>query len=194
MPHAPSMIPGEKCARSSRSWTWSAVAPVAGIRAGNFVRGDSAAANGFAFAGRAWAPASPTKKFRKSAAARGTCFGLMLADASRSRPIPERILLRGRETRGKIVVTIAANYTAAPPSRMSLDFLRKRLERSALRSLRESGSRIDRFKLTAKSRIRETLLADPEIGKAVARHAKEHDVEPATVWPTVERYVDEIVP
>jgi glycerol-3-phosphate O-acyltransferase len=77
---------------------------------------------------------------------------------------------------------------------MALDFLRKRLDRSALRTLRRSGSKIDRFKLTAKGRIRETLLGDPEIAKAVARHAKEKGVDPAAVWPTVERYIDEIVP
>lgn len=77
---------------------------------------------------------------------------------------------------------------------MAVDFLQRRFNRSALRSLRERGSHLDRFKLTSKRRIRETLLADDEIASAVALHATENGLAPAEVWRTVSRYVDEIVP
>jgi len=77
---------------------------------------------------------------------------------------------------------------------MAFDFLKRRLNRSALRSLKERGSHIDRFKLTSRKQIRATLLADDEIAKAVDAHAKEHDLDPARVWETVDRYIREIVP
>jgi glycerol-3-phosphate O-acyltransferase len=77
---------------------------------------------------------------------------------------------------------------------MAFEFLRRRVNRSALRSLKERGSRVDRFKLTSKRRIRETLLADSEIAHAVSVHAKEHDLDPAQVWRKVGEYIDEIVP
>ena len=77
---------------------------------------------------------------------------------------------------------------------MAFDFLRRRVNRSALRSLKERGSHVDRFKLTSRKRIRETLLADDEIAKAVAVHAKENNLDSAAVWRKVEAYVEEIVP
>jgi glycerol-3-phosphate O-acyltransferase len=77
---------------------------------------------------------------------------------------------------------------------MAFDFIRKRINQSALRSLRERGSRIERFKLTSRKAIRRTLLADDEIGKAVAVHAKENGRDISEAWQQVERYIDEIVP
>lgn len=77
---------------------------------------------------------------------------------------------------------------------MAFEFLRRRVNRSALRSLRERGSRVERFKLTSKRRIRETLLADEEIAHAVQIHAKEHGLNITDVWRKVEQYIDEIVP
>lgn len=77
---------------------------------------------------------------------------------------------------------------------MTFDFLRKRVNRSGHRSLRARGSRLDRFKLTSRRRIREILLGDDGIAKAVAVHAKENDLEKAAVWKKVEAYIDEIVP
>src|SRR5687767_14813979 len=77
---------------------------------------------------------------------------------------------------------------------MALDFLRSKVNRSAIRSVRKRGARIDRFKLTGKSRIREALLADPEIAKAVKVHARDNDLEIEEVWSKVDRYIDEIVP
>ena len=77
---------------------------------------------------------------------------------------------------------------------MALEFLRRKMNRSALRSLRQRGARLDRFKLTAKGRISETLMNDPVIARAVSVHAKEHDLAPETVWRKVAAYIDEIVP
>ena len=77
---------------------------------------------------------------------------------------------------------------------MALDFLRSKVNRSAIRSVRKRGARIDRFKLTGKSRIREALLADAEIAKAVKVHARENDLDTDAVWVKVDEYIDEIVP
>lgn len=77
---------------------------------------------------------------------------------------------------------------------MAFDFLNGPLNRSALRTLRARGARLDRFKLTAKGRVTATLLDDPVIAAAVARHAKEHDESADAVWRTVRGYIDEIVP
>jgi glycerol-3-phosphate O-acyltransferase len=77
---------------------------------------------------------------------------------------------------------------------MALDFITKRINRSALRSVRERGSRVERFKLTSRKSIRETLLADEEIAKAVAYHVHESGLPNEQVWRKVHGYIDEIVP
>ncbi|MEO8577831.1 MAG: 1-acyl-sn-glycerol-3-phosphate acyltransferase [Gemmatimonadales bacterium] len=68
------------------------------------------------------------------------------------------------------------------------------MNRSAIRSVRKRGARIDRFKLTGKTRIREALLADPEIAEAVKVHVHDSGLDINTVWKKVDRYIDEIVP
>ncbi|HVF39710.1 MAG TPA: 1-acyl-sn-glycerol-3-phosphate acyltransferase [Gemmatimonadaceae bacterium] len=73
-------------------------------------------------------------------------------------------------------------------------FIRKRLNRSALRSVRKRGARLDRFKLTGKSRIRATLLEDRAIAAAVSRHARDNQLDESAVWKRVDDYIDEIVP
>jgi len=73
-------------------------------------------------------------------------------------------------------------------------FVRRRASRIALRALHRSGSRIDRFKLTKKPFIRQTLLADEAIAQAVREHAAEHSIDEAKTWRRVEEYIDEIVP
>ena len=72
--------------------------------------------------------------------------------------------------------------------------IRLRASRIALRAVRRSGARIDRFKLTRKPFIRETLLADPAIADAVKEYAAEQNVSEAQTWKRVESYIDEIVP
>ena len=77
---------------------------------------------------------------------------------------------------------------------MAFQFLSGRLNRSALRTLRARGARLDRFKLTAKGRITSTLLGDPEIAKAVSLHAREQGTTIDAAWRTARQYIDEIVP
>jgi len=72
--------------------------------------------------------------------------------------------------------------------------VRHRATSMALRAVRKSGTRIDRFKLTKKPFIRATLLADEEIARAVKEHAAENSVDEATTWKRVDGYIDEIVP
>lgn len=72
--------------------------------------------------------------------------------------------------------------------------VRRYFNRSALRSVRERGSRVDRFKLAEKSRVRETLLANPEIARAVAAHSGAHGLSSEKVWSRVADYIDEIIP
>ena len=72
--------------------------------------------------------------------------------------------------------------------------IRKRASRIAVRAVHRSGARIDRFKLTRKPFIRETLLADPIIADAVKEHAREQGISEERTWQRVEEYIDEIVP
>src|ERR1700730_14727679 len=66
--------------------------------------------------------------------------------------------------------------------------------RIALRALHRSHSRIDRFKLTKKPFIRQTLLADEAISQAVREHAADNAMDEGEAWSRVEEYIDEIVP
>lgn len=77
---------------------------------------------------------------------------------------------------------------------MAFEFLRRRVNRSALRSLRERGSNVNRFKLTSRRRIRETLMADEQIARAVQTDARDTGLSVPQVWRKVEQYIDEIVP
>src|SRR3954468_14915598 len=72
--------------------------------------------------------------------------------------------------------------------------IRRQASRIALRALHRSRGRVDRFKLTSKAYIRQTLLADDAIGAAVAEHARENGVDEAATWRRVGGYIDEIVP
>jgi glycerol-3-phosphate O-acyltransferase len=77
---------------------------------------------------------------------------------------------------------------------LALAVLSGSANRSALRALHRSRSRVDRFKLTKKSAIRATLLADEVIAAAVRDHAEEQSIDEAAAWRRVEAYIDEIVP
>ena len=71
---------------------------------------------------------------------------------------------------------------------------RRWADRAAVRVVHRFGARVNRFKLTRKSYIRDTLLANDRIASAVARHAREVGVPETEAWRRVERYIDEIVP
>lgn len=77
---------------------------------------------------------------------------------------------------------------------MLSDTLRRYLNRSALRTVRERGTRVDRFKLVEKARVREMLLANPDIAGAAGAHAEAHGLSRDKVWRLVGQYIDEIVP
>ncbi len=66
--------------------------------------------------------------------------------------------------------------------------------RASLRTLLRFRARVDRFKLTGKRYIADSLLADEAVAAAVAAHAAEHGLETTAVWRRVRQYVDEIVP
>jgi len=72
--------------------------------------------------------------------------------------------------------------------------IRKATWRSLRSVRREFRSRIDRYKRTAKSRIRSELLADPEIEAAVEQHVLETGESRARALQRVRAYVEEIVP
>src|SRR5207253_1581457 len=72
--------------------------------------------------------------------------------------------------------------------------IRRRASKIALRALHRAGSRVDRFKLTRKSFIREILLADDAIAEAVREHSAENSLPEPQTWERVESYIDEIVP
>src|SRR5256885_703394 len=75
-----------------------------------------------------------------------------------------------------------------------IQLARWRFRRIALRAFHRSRGRIDRFKLTRKAYIRDTLLADDAIAAAVAEHTREGGVDEGATWRRVESYIDEIVP
>jgi len=75
-----------------------------------------------------------------------------------------------------------------------LIYLPIRAKHVALRAVHRSGSRLDRFKLTKKPLVRQTLLADEAIARAVKDHAAETAIDEDATWKRVEEYIDEIVP
>jgi glycerol-3-phosphate O-acyltransferase len=77
---------------------------------------------------------------------------------------------------------------------MLSEAIRRYFNRSALRSVRERGSRVDRFKLAQKSRVRESLLANPALVRAVSAHSAAHGLSTDKVWLRVEEYIHEIIP
>lgn len=72
--------------------------------------------------------------------------------------------------------------------------LRRRLQRMAVRIIRRSGARIDRYKLQQKPYVTAELLTDPRIAVAVAAHARETGTTAKDGWALVETYIDEMVP
>lgn len=72
--------------------------------------------------------------------------------------------------------------------------IRRRATTIALRAIHRSRSRVDRFKLTKKSFIRQMLLADETIAEVVAEHSKEKSLSASETWKRVETYIAEIVP
>ena len=64
----------------------------------------------------------------------------------------------------------------------------------AVAAVRRFRSRVDRYKLVERDRIRDELILDPEIHAAIGRHCREHGLSEPVVRHRVEKYIDEIVP
>jgi glycerol-3-phosphate O-acyltransferase len=77
---------------------------------------------------------------------------------------------------------------------VALWLVRRWADRASVRAVHRFGARVNRFKLTRKHYIRDTLLANDAIAAAVERHARDESVPEAEAWRRVDQYIDEIVP
>lgn len=77
---------------------------------------------------------------------------------------------------------------------LAMAFWRRWTAKVARRALLRFRARVDRFKLTGKRYIVDSLLADDIIARAVESHAAEHGMPKGQVWQRVRGYLDEIVP
>jgi glycerol-3-phosphate O-acyltransferase len=89
---------------------------------------------------------------------------------------------------------LLALLVAALAAALLLAWLRRSMRRAGFAVRREFRARIDRFKFTARSRVRQALLEDPAVAAAVDAHAAATGEDPAHAWRRVRTYVDEIVP
>ncbi len=71
---------------------------------------------------------------------------------------------------------------------------RNRLRHAARASVLRFRTRLARYHLQQRRRVKEALLEDPVVGAAVLEHAHEHGLSETRVWRLVARYIDEIVP
>ena len=76
----------------------------------------------------------------------------------------------------------------------TLWLVRRWADRAAVRAVHRFGARVNRFKLTRKGYIRDTLMANPRIAAAAEQHAREHGLDEREAWRRVQGYIDEIVP
>ena len=92
---------------------------------------------------------------------------------------------------GAFLLTAAGTAVALVATR---SVLRHRVRRWARTTLWQFRSRVDRYKLVERDRIREALLADPGIAVAIEEHAAAHGMADSEVRIRVNQYIDEIVP
>jgi glycerol-3-phosphate O-acyltransferase len=71
---------------------------------------------------------------------------------------------------------------------------RRWADRASVRAVHRFGARVNRFKLTRKPYIRDTLLANSRVAAAVETHARENGMTERAAWERVRDYIDEIVP
>ena len=72
--------------------------------------------------------------------------------------------------------------------------IRRWFDDRAVAAVRRFRTRVDRYKLVERDRIRDELLLDPEIHAAIGRHCREQKLPEQVVRHRVEKYIDEIVP
>ena len=73
-------------------------------------------------------------------------------------------------------------------------WVERRARRSVRALRREHRSRIDRFKRTSKTQIRQALFEDEQVTAAVLAHMRETGESESATWGKVHEYVEEIVP
>jgi glycerol-3-phosphate O-acyltransferase len=78
--------------------------------------------------------------------------------------------------------------------RSTREAIRRWFNERALTAVRRFRTRVDRYKLVERDRIRDELLLDREVHAAIARYCREHGTPEPEVRARVERYIDEIVP
>jgi glycerol-3-phosphate O-acyltransferase len=78
--------------------------------------------------------------------------------------------------------------------RSTREAIRRWFHDRALTAVRRFRTRVDRYKLVERDRIRDELMLDPEIHAAIGRHCREQKLPEQTVRYRVEKYIDEIVP
>jgi glycerol-3-phosphate O-acyltransferase len=66
--------------------------------------------------------------------------------------------------------------------------------RSGRRALLRFRARVDRFKLASRKSVRDRLVADSVIARAVREHAHDTGISERDAWRRVDRYIHEIVP
>jgi glycerol-3-phosphate O-acyltransferase len=78
--------------------------------------------------------------------------------------------------------------------RSTREAIRRWFHDRALAAVHRFRSRVDRYKLVERDRIRDALVLDAEIHAAIGRHCREHQLPEPVVRHRVEKYIDEIVP
>lgn len=78
--------------------------------------------------------------------------------------------------------------------RSTREAIRHWFDHRAVAAVRRFRSRVDRYKLVERDRIRDELILDAEIHAAIGRHCREHGLAEPIVRHRVEKYIDEIVP
>ena len=92
---------------------------------------------------------------------------------------------------GVALLAVAVTVLALAGTR---SVVRARLRNWARHALWEFRARVDRYKLVRRDRIREALLADPAVRRAIDEHAAEQHLAEPVVRLRVHEYIDEIVP
>jgi glycerol-3-phosphate O-acyltransferase len=91
-------------------------------------------------------------------------------------------------------IALGLTLVAVVLYRVTRAHLRARVRRAARRAIRRFDVRLNRYKLVDRLAVRDVLLADGAVQKAVRRHAREHGIAEEEVTRSVHAYIEEIVP
>jgi glycerol-3-phosphate O-acyltransferase len=93
-----------------------------------------------------------------------------------------------------VTAILAATATGVALLLATSKVLSRRVRRWAQRAVLQFRARTDRYKLVERDRIREALLQDPAVLRAVDVHAEQSGMAESQVRVKVNEYIDEIVP